>query len=96
MIKKKAKGREFANILRSLEQFIQTVKGQNNFWYQNDFLTCSWRFIRSNILEQSEFKLKFLGGSRNMSTARDFTLFHCFYASLLICYCAQIKVQETL
>ena len=27
-----AEGREFANILRSLEQFIQTVKGQNNFW----------------------------------------------------------------
>ena len=25
-------GREFAKILRSLEQFIQTVKGQNNFW----------------------------------------------------------------
>ena len=28
----KAEGREFANFLRSLEQFIQTVKGQNNFW----------------------------------------------------------------
>ena len=27
-----AEGREFAKILRSLEQFIQTVKGQNNFW----------------------------------------------------------------
>ena len=27
-----ATGREFAKILRSLEQFIQTVKGQNNFW----------------------------------------------------------------
>ena len=25
-------GREFVKILRSLEQFIQTVKGQNNFW----------------------------------------------------------------
>ena len=28
----KAEGREFAKTLRSLEQFIQTVKGQNNFW----------------------------------------------------------------
>ena len=28
----KAEGREFAKFLRSLEQFIQTVKGQNNFW----------------------------------------------------------------
>ena len=27
-----AEGQEFANILRSLEQFIQTVKGLNNFW----------------------------------------------------------------
>ena len=27
-----AEGREFAKKFRSLEQFIQTVKGQNNFW----------------------------------------------------------------
>ena len=27
-----AKGREFAKFLRSLEQFIQTMKVQNNFW----------------------------------------------------------------
>ena len=27
-----AEGREFAKFLRSLEQFIRTVKGQNNFW----------------------------------------------------------------
>ena len=27
-----AEGREFAKMLRSPEQFIQTVKGQNNFW----------------------------------------------------------------
>ena len=26
-----AEDQEFANFLRSLEQFIQTVKGQNNF-----------------------------------------------------------------
>ena len=31
-LKFEAEGREFANCLRSLEQFIQTVKGQNNFW----------------------------------------------------------------
>ena len=24
---------------------IQIVKGQNNFWYKNAFLTCSWRFL---------------------------------------------------
>ena len=27
-----AEGQEFAKILRSQKQFVQTVKGQNNFW----------------------------------------------------------------
>ena len=31
-LKFKAEGQEFAKFFRSLEQFIQTVKGQNNFW----------------------------------------------------------------
>ena len=31
LLKFEAKGREFSKFLRSLEQFIQTVKGQNNF-----------------------------------------------------------------
>ena len=31
-LKFEAEGRVFAKILRSLEQFIQAVKGQNNFW----------------------------------------------------------------
>ena len=32
LLKFEAEGRGFAKTLRSLEQFIQTVKGQNNFW----------------------------------------------------------------
>ena len=32
LLKIEAEGREFAKFLTSLEQFIQTVKGQNNFW----------------------------------------------------------------
>ena len=32
LLKFKAEGQEFAKNLRSLKQFIQTVKGQNNFW----------------------------------------------------------------
>ena len=32
LFKFKAEGQEFAKILRSPEQFIQAVKGQNNFW----------------------------------------------------------------
>ena len=32
LLKFKAEGREFGKFLRSLEQFIKTMKGQNNFW----------------------------------------------------------------
>ena len=32
LLKFKAEGREFAKFSRSIEQFIQAVKGQNNFW----------------------------------------------------------------
>ena len=32
LLKFKSEGREFAKFLRSLEQFIQIVKGQNKFW----------------------------------------------------------------
>ena len=31
-LKFEAESQEFAKFLRSLEQYIQTVKGQNNFW----------------------------------------------------------------
>jgi hypothetical protein len=46
-LKFEAEGREFAKMLRSQEQFIQTVKGQNIFLKQNASLTYSWRFLRS-------------------------------------------------
>ena len=32
ILKFEAEGRELAKFLRSLEQFIQTVKGQKNLW----------------------------------------------------------------
>ena len=32
LLKLEAESREFAKFLRSLEQFIQTEKGQNNIW----------------------------------------------------------------
>ena len=51
LLKFEAEGREFAKCLRSIEQFIQTVKGQGSFWQQNAFLTSSWRFLISNRLE---------------------------------------------
>ena len=55
LLKFKARVQEFAKNLRSLEQCIQTVKGQNNVWEQNAFLPCSfWRFLISNKLVQLE------------------------------------------
>ena len=53
---------------RLLEKFIQAVKGQNNLWSHNTFFTCSWRFIRYQILWNnypSNWKKKLLG-FRNM------------------------------
>ena len=51
-----AEGREFENFLRSLEQFIQTVKGQNNFLVTECFVNL---FLEvSNKLEQLYFKLE--------------------------------------
>ena len=47
LLKFEAKGREFAYFLRS-KQFLKL----------NAFLTCSWRYLRSNTLEKSEFKLE--------------------------------------
>ena len=32
LLKLEAEVREFVNILTSLEQFLQTIKGNNNFW----------------------------------------------------------------
>ena len=58
LLKFEAEGQEFAKILRSLEKFVRTEKGQNNFWRQNAFLTCSLRFLRYNELEQLQFKLE--------------------------------------
>ena len=52
LLKFETEGQEFAKFLRSQEQFIQTVKGQNNFWKQNAFLTCSWRILISKKIEQ--------------------------------------------
>ena len=42
----------FKIFFQLLEQFFLTVKCQNIFWWQNAFLTCSWRFLISTRLEQ--------------------------------------------
>ena len=56
ILKLEAEGQEIAKNLRSLEQFVNTVKDQNNFLVTEYFFTCSWRFLTSNKLEKLEFK----------------------------------------
>ena len=81
LLKFEAEGQEFAKILRSLEQFIQTVKavkGQKNFWEPNAFLTCSWRFLISNKLEHLKFKLeKIIGMQKHAGKVRKQFFHNC-------------------
>ena len=66
LFKFEAEGREFANFMRSLDEFIRTVKGPYN-------LTYSWRFLRPNTLEQ--FKLEKIIGIHKLTgevRKRDF------------------------
>ena len=58
-LKFEAEGREFAKVLRSLEQFVRTVKGQNNLLVPGGF---------SDIIkiDQLEFKLEKILAFRNM------------------------------
>ena len=46
----KTEGWELAKFLKSLEQFIQTVKGQKNFLHQNSFLTCDCHKIMAEVI----------------------------------------------
>ena len=56
LLKFETEGQQFVNILRFLEQNVQIVKEQ--FWKQNAFLTCSWKCLSYNRLEQFEFRLE--------------------------------------
>ena len=56
LLKIEAEGCEFANFLRSLKQIYLNRERSEQFSKQNAFLTCSWRFLGLNTLEQLEFK----------------------------------------
>ena len=63
LLKCEAEGREFPNILRSLERFIQTVQWKISTIFEKEcFLTCFWKFLRSKTLEWLEFKLEKIVG----------------------------------
>ena len=66
-MKFEAEGREFAKRIRSLTRTIFSNSERSvQFLKQNAFLTSSWSFLRSNMLEKLEFKLEKLIGSRNL------------------------------
>ena len=88
LLKFEAEGREFANILRSLKRFIQTVKGKSNFWWQNTFLTCSGRFLIPN-------KLKELLEFRSMQEKFKKYYFSVLFASLLFILLQQKFVRSS-
>ena len=82
LFKLEVEGREFVKNLRSLEQFIRTVK--DHFLKQNALLTCSWRFLRSNILQQLEFRLeKNIGIYKSAGKVRKLAIY-CDRGSLAI------------
>ena len=58
LLKCEVEGREFAKILRLVEQFIRTVKGRKFLWNRMLFKISSWKFLRSNTLEQLWFKFE--------------------------------------
>ena len=76
--------------LSSLEQFIWLVKDQ---YKHNAFSTCSWKYLRSNILEQLKFKLeKIIGIQKPIGKVRKCITFTKPSLSL----CDSAKVREFL
>jgi hypothetical protein len=75
-----ADGREFAKFLRSLDRTIYSNSERSEqilVLNRMLFLTCSWRFLISNKLEQLEFKLeKNIGIEKHAGKVRkwDFAL----------------------
>jgi hypothetical protein len=72
------------------------VKGQNNVWWQNAFLTCYWSILRSDKLEQLQFKLeKNIGIEKHAGKVKKYLPLNCCYAiiggpSLMICILMRI------
>ena len=62
LLKFEAKGREFVNFWDHLNNLLEQWKVRPIFETEC-FLTCSWRLLRSNILEQLEFKLEKIIGT---------------------------------
>ena len=58
---------------QNIWDFIQWK--MKSFFKQILFLNCSWRFLRSNDLEQLEFKLKKILGFRNMQEKLENNVF---------------------
>ena len=58
MAKSQAEGREFAKIFEINRTIYSNSESSEQFLVPECFLTCSWRFLTSNKLEQLKFKLE--------------------------------------
>ena len=58
LFKLDAGGQEFENFFEIIRTIFSNGERSEQFLKQNDFLTCSWRFLRSNTLQQLEYKLE--------------------------------------
>ena len=58
-LKFEAEGREFAKKFDCISKTIHSFSERSDYFLtQNAFLTYSWRFLRTNELEQLQIKLK--------------------------------------
>jgi hypothetical protein len=58
LLKFEAEGREFAKFLEITRTIYSNSERSEQVLVTECFLTCPWRFLRSNKLEQLEFKLE--------------------------------------
>ena len=80
-MKFEAGGREFAKILRSLEQFTYSNSERSEQFLVTE--TCSWRFLRLDKLEQLKSKLeKIIGIEKHAGKVRKVIfsqVIRCFF-----------------
>ena len=69
LLKFEAEGREFAKVLRSLEQFVQTVKGHVRTTFGNRMIFLTFSFFSQIYykLVQLEFKLEKIIGIQKLA-----------------------------
>ena len=74
-LKFKAEGKEFVKNFEITRTIYSNIERREQFLKQNAFLTYSWRFLRSNTLEQLEFQFEKSLGLRNIQEKLEKAIF---------------------